>query len=211
MAQALGLRGVDAPAVDEPPAYQLDSLAVGAIVVRGLTVGTFGLANELAVDGVLGLDASAELRLTIDYPGSRLTLSRDTLPAPDGREVLRAVRVGPFIGVPVDLGGVTETGVIDTQGGMMFQALPEVAERLRFERPLVVVGRARIGGGAPIEVREGRLSGDVRIGRHVFSRARIEVHPLPPDIPSRVTIGIAALDGFALTIDQRTMRIRLAR
>ena len=29
------------------------------------------------------------------------------LPPPDGREMLRAVRVGPFIGLPVDVGGVT--------------------------------------------------------------------------------------------------------
>jgi hypothetical protein len=211
VAQALGLARAEDPAIEEQPAYRLDSLSVGTMVVRGLTIGTFELADMLQVDGVLGLDASADLQLTIDYPGSRLTLSRDTLPAADGQDVLQAIRVGPFVGIPVDLAGVVETGVIDTQGGMMFQALPEVAERLTFERPPAVVGRARVGGGAPVELREGRLAGDVTIGRQVFTHPRIAVHPLPPDIPSRVTIGIDALTAFVLTMDQRTMRVRLRR
>jgi len=37
------------------------------------------------------------------------------------------------------------------------------------------------------------------------------VHPLPPDIPSRMTIGTQALRHFRLTIDQRAMRVRLSR
>jgi hypothetical protein len=39
--------------------------------------------------------------LTIDYPNRRLSLQRTSLPEPDGREVLRTVHVGPFIGIPV--------------------------------------------------------------------------------------------------------------
>jgi len=191
--------------------FRLDSLRIGDIVVGALSVGQDRAFARLGVDGVLGLDAYAGLLLTIDYPAAQLILSKGTLPVPDGREVLRAVRVGPFMGVSVDAGGTREIGVIDTQGGMLFQAVPEAAERLKFATPPRVVGRAIVGGGAPVEVKEARLAGDLKIGRHVFHQPTIAVHPLPPDIPSRMTIGTQALRHFRLTIDQRSMRVRLAR
>jgi hypothetical protein len=56
------------------------------------------------VDGVLGLDAYENYLLTVDYLGARLSLSSDTLPEPDASEVLRAVRIGPFLGVELEVG-----------------------------------------------------------------------------------------------------------
>jgi hypothetical protein len=191
--------------------FRLDSLRIGDVVVERLRVGRGDEVGRLGVDGVLGLDAYANLLLTVDYPAARLGLTKDTLPAPDGSDILRAVRVGPFVGVPLDLGGTKEIGVLDTQGGMLFQAVPAVADRLAFEGPLRVVGRAMVGGTAPVDVKAGRLSGDLTLGRHVFQRPGIAVHALPPDIPSRVTIGVRALSHFSVSIDQRSMRVRLAR
>jgi hypothetical protein len=40
-----------------------------------------------------------------------MILSRGALPAADGAEILRAIRVGPFVGVELDVGGVKEIGV----------------------------------------------------------------------------------------------------
>src|SRR5262249_52758287 len=152
--------------------------------------------ERIGVDGVLGLDAYADLLLTVDYPAARLILSRDSLPAADGNEVLSAVRVGPFIGIPIDAGGVSAIGVVDTQGGILFQAVPDEAARLAFAGTPRVVGRAIVGGGAPVEVREARLAGDLKLGRHVFHQPSIAVHLLPADIPSRMTIGTQALRHF---------------
>ena len=98
-----------------------------------------------------------------------------------------------------------QVGVVDTQGGIGFQALPQVARRLEFEAPLRVVGRAVVGGTAPVAVRGARLR------RHVFARPRIAVHELPPAIPAEMTIGLRALRHFAVTLDQRSMRVRFAR
>lgn len=207
LVESLGL----SPAGSGRGRFDLDSLRIGEALVRNLEIGSDDAFARLGVDGVLGLEAYADLLLTLDYPNSRLSLSRSSLPEPDGREVLTAVRVGPFVGVELDAGGVKEIGVVDTQGGIDFQALPEVAEGWRFEQPLQVVGRAVVGGTAPVEVRGGRLAGGLRLGRHVFSRPRIAVHPLPPGIPSRVTIGARALRHFTLTLDQRHMRVRLLR
>ena len=109
------------------------------------------------------------------------------------------------------LGEVREIGVIDTQGGIGFQAIEEVAGRMSFQAPPRVVGRAVVGEGAPVEVKVGVLSGDARLGRHLFRQPRIAIHPLPPDIPSRVTIGLGVLRHFILAIDQRTMAVRLTR
>lgn len=191
--------------------HRLDSLRIGAALVRGLLVNRNDAFAPLGVDGVLGLDAYRDLLLTLDYPGSRLVLSRGSLPAADGVEVLRAVRVGPFVGIELQVGEVREVGVIDTQGGVGFQALPEVAARFRFEDSLRVVGRAVVGGTDPVDVRAGRLAGDLRMGAHRFERPRIAVHELPPDIPSRMTIGTRVLRNFVLTLDQRAMLVRLAR
>jgi len=191
--------------------FRLDSLRIGDVIVKGLAAGRDEALERIGVDGVLGLDAYADLLLTVDYPAGRLVLSRDSLPMPDGADVLPAVRVGPFIGIPVDAGGTREIGVVDTQGGILFQAVPEEAGRLAFSGTPQVVGRAIVGGGAPVEVKEARLAGDLKLGRHVFHQPRIAVHPLPPDIPSRMTIGTRALRHFRLTIDQRSMRVRLTR
>jgi hypothetical protein len=191
--------------------FRLDSLRLGAMLIRALPVERGHAFDRLGVDGVLGLIAYRDLLLTVDYPNKRLSLAQAKLPSPDGREILRATRVGPFMGIPVMLGQVQEIGVIDTQGGMDFQAIDEVAGRLTFQAPPRVVGRAIIGGRAPVEVREGMLSGDALLGRHRIRRPRIAVHPLPPDIPSRVTIGIGVLRHFAIAIDQRTMAVRLTR
>jgi hypothetical protein len=191
--------------------FRLDSLRIGGVIVKRLAVGSDEALERIGVDGVLGLDAYADLVLTVDYPAARLVLSRDSLPTPDGADVLPAVRVGPFIGIPVDAGGIRDVGVVDTQGGLLFQATPEAAERLAFSGALRVVGRAIVGGGAPVEVKEARLAGDLKLGRHVFHQPSIAVHPLPADIPSRMTIGTQALRHFRLTIDQRSMRVRLTR
>jgi hypothetical protein len=205
----LALNGVGV--ADGDSVFHLDSLGIGSVVVRGLGIARGDEVARLGVDGVLGLDAYRDYLLTLDYPGARLSLSSDTLPQPDGRVVLEAVRVGPFLGVELDVGGVKEIGVVDTQAGTGFQALPNVADRLTFESPLRVVGRAVVGGGQPIEVKGARLQGDLRIGRHAFARPRIDVHELPPDIPSKMTIGLRALRHFALALDQRSMRVRFAR
>jgi hypothetical protein len=205
----LGLRPVGRRHGDST--FRLDSLRIGDVMVSGLEVARGDEVSRLGVDGVLGLDAYADMLLTVDYPAAKLVLTRGTLAEPDGVEILHAVRVGPFVGVELDVGGVREIGVLDTQGGIGFQALPEVADRLVFETPLRVVGRAVIGGGEPVEVRGARLRGDLKIGRHVFRRPRMDVHPLPPPIPSKMTIGLRALRHFALTLDQRSMRVRLTR
>ena len=191
--------------------FELDSIRIGKALVSSLPVGRDSAFARLGVDGVLGLIAYRDVLLTIDYPNARLSLTRTRLPEPDGREVLRAVRVGPFIGIPVDLGGVREIGVIDTQGGMAFQATPEVAGRLSFQAPLRVVGRAVVGGGAPVELKLGILSGDLRLGRFTLHQPEIVVHRLPADIPSHVTIGTRALRLFAVSIDQRSLSVRLTR
>ena len=205
----LGLRAIGPGETDS--LFQLESLRIGESVLGSLQVGRDSAFAQLGVDGVLGLIAFRDVVLTIDYPGRRLALSRAGLPEPDGREVLRAVWVGPFIGIPVQLGAVRETGVIDTQGGVGFQATPAVAAGLTFQGPLRVVGRAVVGGGAPVEVKMGVLGGDARLGRYSLRQPRIAVHPLPADIPSRVTIGLEVLRDFAVAIDQRSMTVRLTR
>ncbi|HEY8259487.1 MAG TPA: hypothetical protein VIG08_17645 [Gemmatimonadales bacterium] len=196
---------------EDDSVFVLDSLRIGAALIRSLPVGRNSAFERLGVDGVLGLVAYRDVLLTVDYPHQRLELAQARLPEPDGLDVMRAVRVGPFVGIPVVLGGVKETGVIDTQGGIGFSAIDQVASRLSFQSPPKVVGRAVVGGGAPVPVRRGVLAGDALLGRHRIRQPPIAIHPLPPDIPSHVTIGLGVLRHFTIAIDQRSMAVRLTR
>lgn len=196
---------------DEDSTYVVDSLRIAGALIRGLAVGRSSAFERLGIDGVLGLDAYRDLLLTIDYPNQRLSLARATLPAPDGKEILKATHVGPFIGIPIALGDVQEIGVIDTQGGVGFAAIEEVGRRLTFQSPLRVVGRAVVGGDAPVPVKQGVLVGSAMLGRHRIGQPPVAVHALPPDIPSHVTIGLRVLRNFVVAIDQRTMAVRLSR
>lgn len=196
---------------DEDSTYVVDSLRIAGALIRGLAVGRSSAFERLGIDGVLGLDAYRDLLLTIDYPNQLLSLARATLPAPDGKEILKATHVGPFIGIPITLGDVKEIGVIDTQGGVGFAAIEEVGRRLTFQSPLRMVGRAVVGGGAPVPVKQGVLAGSAMLGRHQISQPPVAVHALPPDIPSHVTIGLRVLRNFVVAIDQRTMAVRLTK
>jgi hypothetical protein len=196
---------------DEDSTYVVDSLRIGSALIRSLAVGRSSAFERLGVDGVLGLEAYRDLLLIVDYPNQRLSLMAATLPVPDGREILKATHVGPFIGIPIALGDVKEIGVIDTQGGVGFAAIEEVGSRLTFQSPLRVVGRAVVGGGAPVPVKQGVLAGSAMLGRHRISQPPVAVHALPPDIPSHVTIGLRVLRNFVVAIDQRTMAVRLTR
>jgi hypothetical protein len=91
------------------------------------------------------------------------------------------------------------------------QFTPEFLTMNPNHRMPVMVDHEPKGGGAPVEVKMASLAGDVRLGRHVLHHPRVAVHPLPADIPSRVTIGTRVLRNFSVAIDQRSMAVRLTR
>jgi predicted aspartyl protease len=189
---------------------RLDSVDVGQARLTGFNALVFDRLPG-PVDGLLGLNAFADLLLTIDYPAGVLRLSNDSLPAPDGREVLRASRAGPFWSVELEVAGRRMPAVLDTQASSGFAVTPVMADSLRFATPPAVVGRARGPSVGDVERRVGRLDEDVMVGSTRFERPLVDIIPMPPMLAYPVLMGTRALQQFAFSLDQRHERARLAR
>jgi hypothetical protein len=193
---------------DSAPTYHLDRIAIGEARFEDMTVSVAPAAVG-SVDGVLGLPFFANVLLTIDYPEQRLRLDRDSLPDSDGQDVL-PIRRGLFWELPISIAGRDTIAILDTQNSGTIGMPPALADLLPFDGGLAVVGRAR-GVFGEIEVRGGRLSGPVVIGRYSFPSPFVRVVPLPPDYPRQVNLGSGLLQNFAVTLDQVHGRLRLAR
>jgi hypothetical protein len=189
---------------------RLDSVNVGQARLSGFHAVVFDRLPG-PVDGLLGLNAFADLLLTLDYPAGKLLLSRDSLPEADGRDVLRASRAGPFWSVELDLSGRRSLAILDTQASSGFSVTPAMADSLSFASPPAVVGRARGPSVGDVERRVGRLDGDVVVGGTRFQRPLFDIIPMPPMLAYPVLIGTRVLQQFAFSLDQRRGLVRLAR
>jgi predicted aspartyl protease len=189
---------------------RLDSVNIGQTRLSGFHAVVFDRLPG-PVDGLLGLNAFADLLLTLDYPAGKLLLSRDALPAADGREVLRASRAGPFWSVELDLSGRRSLAILDTQASSGFAVTPPMADSLSFASPPAVVGRARGPSVGDVERRVGRLNGDVIVGSTRFQRPFFDIIPMPPMLAYPVLIGTRVLQQFVFSLDQRQGLVRLTR
>ena len=204
----LGLARTGGP--DDLPLYELGSVEIGAATFKGVKVHAMKTA-QTEIDGVLGLPFYSELLLTLDYPGRQVTFERGSLPAADGQRILPMTKVGPFWGVPLSLGGHQFTAVVDTRSTGGFGVVPAVGEKLSFDGPLTVIGRARGAAIPETEVKAGRLAGAATLGAYTFPNPMVTVRPLPPGFSEEPMIGTQVLSQFTVTLDQKQARLRLAR
>ena len=195
---------------NEYPAYRLDTIDIGGVHFAGMPAVARRVA-QANIDGVLGLPLYRDLLLTIDYPNRRARFERGALPAADGQSILSLTHVGPFWGLPLTIAGKAYSGVLDTRSTGGFGFTPESAKGVPFAGELRVVGRARGAAIPEADVKAGTIAGDIRIGRYVFPRPVASVRPLPPDFPTEPIVGGRVLSQFAITLDQRNARLRLAR
>ena len=194
---------------DEFPEYAVDSVTFGGASFRGVKVASIPKSPR-GVDGVLGLPFFHDVTFTIDYPANRFRIVRDTLPAPNGKDVLSLSRAGPFWAVPLSLAGNAFSAVIDTRSMAGLSMTPSVAASLPFDGELRVVGRSAGAGLPGAEMREGQLRGDARLGGYVIPRPAVSVRELPPGFPTGPLVGSLVLRNFVVSLDQRRGRIRLA-
>jgi len=116
-----------------------------------------------------------------------------------------------LVGVDGEVGQRTIRLIVDTQGGGSGLLLcdPNVADALAFSTPRVVIGAMQVAGAsARTDLSAARLAGAIRVGRVIMERPIVSIVALP-----RLTgclMGFEALKHFAVSIDQRSMRLRLA-
>ncbi len=194
----------------ETPEYHVDRIDIGAVVFHDVPVSALRVAQG-GIDGVLGLPLYHDLLLTIDYPKRLARFERGSLPPADGKTVLSLTRVGPFWGIPLSVAGVAQAAVLDTRSTGAFGFTPESAAPLKFEGDQRVIGRARGAAIPETEVKAGRLSGDIVIGRYTFPKPTVTIRALPPGFPTEAIVGARILSLFTVTLDQRNARLRLAR
>ncbi|MEO8030387.1 MAG: retropepsin-like aspartic protease [Gemmatimonadota bacterium] len=201
----LGLVRAGGP--DDYPEYRADSVRIGGAVFQDMPISAEGRAT--GVDGLLGLPFWAGVLLTIDYPANQLTISHDTLPAPDTKSIVPLTRTADFWSLPLLVAGQPTQGILDTRSTGGFGFTPDAAAPLSFTAPPIVIGRARGAAIAETEVKGGQISGNIVIGRYLIPQPFIEIRALPPGFPQVPLIGARVLSHFVVSLDQRTARLRL--
>jgi PDZ domain len=189
-----------------------DSIRFGESVVRNLRIESIPQLPVPAVDGLIGLDAFANVTMTVDFPGRRLILSPDTLAAANDRDILRAERSVLFWAVSIALPTGSVLAILDTQNGGSLSAPPALALMQTFTTPPAVIGRARGPTIGDVQIQRARLSGSARIGDAVLEQPLLDLLPLPPMLPQDgYILGLQILNEFSVSLDQRTERMRFAR
>lgn len=207
IAESIGLKPVGG--TPDYPEYRVDSVRIGNALFTGMPMSGEGRAS--GVVGLLGLPFWANVLLTIDYPANQLTISRDTLPAPDGKTVVSLSRVEDFWGLPLSIAGQPLHAILDTRSTGSIGLTPGVAAPLSFVSPPVVIGRARGAAIAETEVKGGQLAGNVALGKYLIPQPFVEIRSLPPGFPQNPLIGARVLSNFVLSLDQPRARLRLLR
>jgi hypothetical protein len=188
----------------------LDSLALGGVKFEGVKAPSrdYNVSPKLPkIDGVLGFNLFSDYLLTLDFPAGRVRLERGEVPGVDGLEVLSFESPRGIPVVDLNIGGETVKAVIDTgnlAGGFMVPA--GLAENLTFAAEPAVVGKAKTVV-SEIEIKEARLKGSIRLGRHEFAEPTVTF----PAVSREANVGAKVLHEFSLSFDQKNKSFRVRR
>jgi len=212
LAESLGLEAAGTVQAGDPsgknprqlPLVRIARLSVAGVDFQRLTAAVYTPSQaEGRCDGILGFALFRDWLLTLDSPGSRLTLEKGKLaPSTDGSVVpFRAPDGVPVVDLHV--GGETIPAVVDSRGQGL--AIPAArAEQLRRVGDPVVIGRGRTISGE-FEVRGAQLADDVQLGDFRIHQPFVAFHPSFPI----GNLGAAVLRQLVVTFDQRSMLLRL--
>ena len=189
-----------------------DSARVGSAVFTRLTVRQVATLGVPGIDGILALDAFRSALLTIDFPMATLTLSPDTLPDANGDDILTLGTASNFWTVPVILPSGKVHAILDTQSVLSLSAMPDAVSSFSFTSLPAVVGRARGPTVGDVPLQRARLIGEAKIGAYTIREPLIDLFPFPPQLPrDSYILGLEILRNFAVSLDQRSSRIRFTR
>lgn len=216
LADELGLEIIDEVQAGDPSGRSetiarvgVNSLGIGEARFSGLAMlrrdgGLFGDSLKDDIVGIVGFGVFAECLLSLDYPAGQLTIEAGELPGADGGQVFEFRSPGGIPEVTLEVAGEKVDADIDS-GSMGSLTIPRaVADRLKFSRPPVVVGRASTGFSS-FDIVEAPLEGDVHWGGQTLSNPVVAINEVFP----RGNIGGGVLRHFALTFDQKNQRVRI--
>jgi len=151
--------------------------------------------------------------LTLDFPGRRVSFESSELPQPDGETIAYSADEEHDYGVTVtlSLAGIPVKAHLDTGSPALVTLLNKLQKKLPLKGKPHVVGMARTPQGEA-EVRMAVLDGVLKLGKHDWTRPRIDFADLGPMLEYDAgNIGSRLLKEFAVTIDQKNHRVRFRR
>ena len=183
------------------------TLSIGAARFHGLIAAVVPFFAGKDEQGVIGINLLRDLLLTFDYPGGKLRLERGALPPADGRRVLACeTSEGGGLVVPITVAEKPRQAVLDT-GASAAVILPELLEtELAWKESPVVKGLATGPSRGTAPFREAVLAGDVRLGAWTVANPAVGLGRGP-----KTLLGSGLLEQFAVTVDMKNARLRLAR
>lgn len=183
------------------------TLSIGAARFHGLTAAVVPFFAGKEEQGVIGINLLRDLLLTFDYPGGKLRFERGILPPADGRRVLACeTSEGGGLVVPITVAEKRRQAVLDT-GASAALILPESLEaELAWKEPPAVKGLATGPSRGTAPFREATLAGNVRLGAWTVVNPAVGLGR-----GTRTLLGSGLLEQFAVTVDVKNARLRLAR
>ena len=188
----------------------LSSIAFGGVQFKDVRAGTRNYntsPNTPGIDGILGFNLFSDYLFTLDYPAKRVRLDRGELPRPNGAEILSFESPNGTPVVELTVGRAKVNAHIDsgnTIGGFILPA--SLVDKLSFMASPRTVGRARTVS-SDIEIKEGHLKDNIRLGRFEF----LEPTVVFPALSNDANIGSKVLREFTMTFDQKNKRLGLQR
>jgi hypothetical protein len=186
------------------------SLKIGNSELLGLSVIATELPFPSDIAGVIGMGVFKDCLLTLDYPASKVSLTRGELPPANGHDILdftqpRQARSIPVIAV--EMCGESTEFALDSGMGGWAAFTEEIADRCTYAYG-PVDGPKRRMVDREIDTRVARLNGRMKFGAYSVEKPYGVVSS---DADRDTVIGSRILENFAVTLDQRNSRVRFVR
>ncbi|MBI4472462.1 MAG: aspartyl protease family protein [Acidobacteria bacterium] len=212
------IHGVGGGGKIESKLYTVKDISIGEVKIRYIPAGTFNdpLVTQLA-DGILGTAILSDFIITVNYPDSRLEITRKRTPAPASAEVVPVWYFSNLILLPLEVNGragnyIVDTGAVTTVLSHRTAATLGVNEKTPGAK--LDLGIAGVGGFEGVVLRVPNVTFKTPKNTEVFPQVvSIDLNQISRMIGTEVA-GVAGYDFFneyKLTLDYFGAEIRLTK
>lgn len=201
------------------PALRLGEINLGLFTATGITAPILPIRDASGADGVLGTNSLAGRRLWVDFERDQIRIERSKRAPPSSHDTIKGrLHADGLLVVPVQIGGLTVPGLVDTGAERSLLNPPLLAALMQAGRaapvgevtvmnlsgleakgPVFLLPRLRLG---PIAIRN--LAG-VLVDAHAFDTLGLSAEPA-------IVLGMDVLGlsrSFAIDFNRAELHIRL--
>jgi Aspartyl protease len=208
---------IGAPDETRSVIYAFDDVRIGTAPLRevaGILSDLDAMQDRIGIPlgGILGFPAFEGVLLTLDYPNKQVVLEQGALDA-NAADVLTMTMHNLHPAVQAQLEKATCVAEIDSGSAFFLQTSADTFGALPFASPPRITSRIATLTGDSV-ARSARVKGTVHVGGYAIDDPIvITEQPADETLDSNdvVRVGGPFLTSFAITFDQRSGRVRLAR